>query len=83
MMPSALRLVRSGVLILLLGFAPPPALADGSPGAAIVQPPADQARRLQHWKDGEQSQAAVMDLWLATSLALLLHHYRRRRRTKG
>lgn len=72
-MPSALRLVRSGILLLSLSITAP-AMAGGDPrdaSSGATQPAAQQ-----------QPHAAVMDLWLATSLSLVLLYIRRRRRAR-
>ncbi len=80
MMPRAMRLVRSGAFMLLLGCALYPAQVLSAPATAGGQ--SRNSAALLDPAAREQPHAAVMDLWLATSLALLLHYYRRRRRER-
>lgn len=76
-MPSALRLVRSGIAVLALAFCT-------STYAGIDTPTTCSAPAATSQLDAVcgVSHAAVMDLWLATSLALIVLYVRRRRREK-
>jgi len=77
-MRSALRLVRSGVLFLMIGFTLP-AAAGGILSASTATSAVPTAQDSQP-VERPRSQAAVMDLWLAASLSLILLYVRRRRR---
>ena len=79
-MRSALRLVRSGVLFLMIGFTSSAAV--GGTLSASTATSAVQTAQDSHPVERARSQAAVMDLWLAASLSLILMYVRRRRRER-
>jgi len=77
-MPSAMRLVRSGLLLATLSFTAPTIAG----GTHTLAPPCAAPAATETHNACASTHAAVMDLWLATSLGLLLLYYRRRRRMR-
>ena len=80
-MPSAMRVVRSGVLLLMFALSMPVFAGNQVTSVSAIPHGAPAATNSGGSAD-ERPHAAIMDLWLATSLSLILLYVRRRRRAR-